>query len=74
MYTSGTYAVYIDRNFSELHFDAGYLTRSEMRYDKTWATENEIIALASLLRCNILVYSSSGTRDGHYIGGYGTSL
>jgi hypothetical protein len=34
-----------------------------MRKDGVWATDIEILALASLLRCDVYVYSSAGARD-----------
>jgi hypothetical protein len=57
---------YIERYYTELQVDPNYVVSERMRSNGTWATDVEILAVASLLRCNMLVYSNSGTPDGRY--------
>ncbi len=53
---------YIALYNEQLLVDPNYLALCNMRYNGIWATETEIPALASLLRCDIFVYSSVGSR------------
>ncbi len=55
---------YIAEHHSQLYARQDYLSTSNMRDDGVWATDTEILALASLLRCDVYVYSSAGSQDG----------
>ena len=51
----------IEQNSHFLSVPQDYIQTSNMRISGVWGTEVEIFAIASLLRCNIYVYSSFGT-------------
>ena len=54
---------YIESVHDIMGIPLNYIQLSNMRSPITWATENEILALASFLHCNIYVYSSVGKID-----------
>jgi hypothetical protein len=55
---------YIEKFYASLGVNQSYKAVSRMRDSGIWGTDVEILALSSLLRCNIFVYTNVGTRDG----------